>query len=259
MQHGSRVRPLCSASHSTPKPFSSYHCSASSYPMPTLLPPRAMLSPTGQRGWLRRVGVPQVRFSTWVLGSLQFAVSSLFQINRNQSRFVLHIERPTAPRPVSRMFHQSPNHRIRVHVIQLLFPLLNCADIEIVKPRLPERLRWDSLLFTRKLGLLRVVNSSRFAHFQRPTQLQFLQHRRRCPYQRFTHQKMHMLWHHDIPNEPESHLCANPLQLLHEHVARTLCPQQRQALITTEGHKVQITLAVIAFQSAGHSETPRPR
>jgi hypothetical protein len=91
--------------------------------------------------------VPQVRFLTWVLGLLEFTVSSLCEINRNESRFFPHVGRPTAPRPVSRMLHQPSNHRIRVHVTQFLFPLPNRVDIEIVKPRLPECPRQDSLLF----------------------------------------------------------------------------------------------------------------
>src|SRR5208283_156662 len=93
--------------------------------------------------------VPQVWFITWVLGLFEFTISSLFEINRNQSRFFSHVGRPTAPRPVSRMLHQPSNHRIRVHVTQFLSPLPNRVDIEIIKPRLPECPRQDSLLFER--------------------------------------------------------------------------------------------------------------
>ena len=44
--------PFCSASHSTSKPFSRYHSSSSPRPMSCQLTLLALLSPTGQRGWI---------------------------------------------------------------------------------------------------------------------------------------------------------------------------------------------------------------
>src|SRR5260370_18474877 len=59
-------------------------------------------------------------------------------VDSPQSRFSLRIVRPTAPRPVFRMFHQLPLHRIRMHILDLFFHLFCAPYIEVVKSPLPE-------------------------------------------------------------------------------------------------------------------------
>jgi hypothetical protein len=81
--------------------------------------------------------VPQVR--CWNLGLAVAFLSLVFHVDRHQPRCFSVVKPQTAPPPISRMFHQSANHRIRVQVVQLL-PFLSLAvHIEIVRPRLPER------------------------------------------------------------------------------------------------------------------------
>src|SRR5271168_4955736 len=72
-------------------------------------------------------------------GSWGCFFSSLFHVDRYQPRSPSRVKLPTAPLPISRMFHQSPNHRIRMHVIQLFPFLFPAVHIEVIKPRLPER------------------------------------------------------------------------------------------------------------------------
>ena len=56
-----------------------------------------------------------------------------------QQRLLLpKIKRPTAPRPIPRMLHQSALHRIRMHVVQLFFFLSLAVYIEVMEPRLPQ-------------------------------------------------------------------------------------------------------------------------
>ena len=52
--------------------------------------------------------------------------------------FTSFVKRPTAPRPLPRMAHQSPLHRIRMHVIEFLSQLLFPIDVEIEVSPLPE-------------------------------------------------------------------------------------------------------------------------
>src|SRR5580658_10439281 len=42
-----------------------------------------------------------------------------------------------APRPVFRFLHQTPHHRIAVHVAQLLDPLARRPDVKIIEASLP--------------------------------------------------------------------------------------------------------------------------
>src|SRR5216684_2609414 len=65
-------------------------------------------------------GAPGSQFEP---GSWGCFFSSLFHVDRNEALISSTVESPTAPPPISRMFHQPANHWIRVHVIQL-FSLL---------------------------------------------------------------------------------------------------------------------------------------
>src|SRR5258708_3349504 len=75
--------------------------------------------------------------------ALLFVLPESFSVNKiqtNQSFFSHFITTPTAPRPVLRVFHQSSYHRIRMHVVQLLFYFPTAPNIEIIKPSLPKPL-----------------------------------------------------------------------------------------------------------------------
>ena len=72
-------------------------------------------------------------------------------------------------------------------------------------------------------------------------------------------QQMHMLRHrdvaHDVRRKPPLHLFQN----LQEEIARTYGSQQCSPLVAAEGDKVQITLAMIAFQLPRHNtRNPHP-
>jgi len=97
---------------------------------------------------------------------------------------------------------------------------------------------------------------SLLAHIPRHLQLQSVQHPGRRSLCRLTDQQMYMLRHYHVPDQPKSHLVADFSQLLYEEVARTYRLQQWQPPITTEGNKMQMTLAVVALQPSRHR---RPR
>src|ERR1700719_1400946 len=142
-------------------------------------------------------------------------------------------------------------------VIQLLLHLPSRVHIEIVKPRLPERSQRFSSLVERQSQLRRVAGPSQSAQLPRHAQLQFLEYRRRRPLLRFTDQQMHMLWHHHITDQVKSHLMANLPQFFRENVPGQRSFQKWPPPVTTEGNKVKMTLAIVAFEPRRHRETPR--
>ena len=93
---------------------------------------------------------------------------SPFHVNRHRPRCSSPVILPTAPSPILRMFHQSANHRIRVHVIQLILLLSTGVHVEIVKPRLPERPQRFSRLTKRQAHLPRAHRPSALPQFPRP-------------------------------------------------------------------------------------------
>ncbi len=74
--------------------------------------------------------------------------------------------RPTAPRPVPRMFDQLSLHRIRVHVLQFLPPFLLAPHIEVVKSPLP-KMRFRCLTSSERQRQLCAARSSSLLQ-QRP-------------------------------------------------------------------------------------------
>src|ERR1700740_789257 len=74
---------------------------------------------------------------------------------------------------------------------------------------------------------------------------------------RLAHQHMHVIGHHYVAHEKKSILSLDSSEFLHENVARLYAYEQRQPSITTEGHKVELALSVVALQSLRHP-TPKP-
>src|SRR5437667_12046409 len=87
-----------------------------------------------------RLGCPTCRCYTWVfaLCACLFADSLIHWINRHQSGLTFLVKMKTAPHRCIRTFHQSPFHRIAVHVLELLPFFMPAVNIAIVKSRLPE-------------------------------------------------------------------------------------------------------------------------
>jgi hypothetical protein len=99
-------------------------------------------------------------------GSWVCLLSLLFHVHRHEPRPSSIIKPPTAPHPIFRMFHQPANHRIRMHVIQLLRFLPPAVHIEIVKPRLPKRPQQFSRLLKRQSHLAGGTLSTRRNDFE---------------------------------------------------------------------------------------------
>src|SRR6266567_5887321 len=69
---------------------------------------------------------------------------------------------------------------------------------------------------------------------------------------------MHMVGHHHIAHKQESILSPNSAELLDEHIPCPRCCEQGQPPVTTEGHKMKLTLPVVALQSLRHSTPKSP-
>src|SRR6266849_6801791 len=68
---------------------------------------------------------------------------------------------------------------------------------------------------------------------------------------------MYVIGHNHITHQQKLVPFANRSQRAHKHVSRANRSQQRQPTVTTEGDKVQIAAAVIAFQILGHERPPQ--
>src|SRR5713101_3639007 len=68
---------------------------------------------------------------------------------------------------------------------------------------------------------------------------------------------MYVIGHDHITHQQKLVPFANRSQRAHKQVSCANRSQQRQPTVTTEGHKVQIAAAVIAFQILGHERPPK--
>jgi hypothetical protein len=170
-------------------------------------------------------------------------------VHVNQSSLSFGIKPPTAPRPIFRVFHQSANHRVAVHVIQFFLHLSAAVHVEVIKSRLPECLGVQ-VVAKRKPSIL--------SHFPRNTLLQKLQHRGHCPSLRFTDQQVDVIGHHHISHQVKNAFSPHSRQLFQETIPRVLAAQERQSPVAAEGQKMQIAFAVVTLQTCRHRSTPRP-
>ncbi len=192
-----------------------------------------------------------------VRSSLLFVLPEYFSVNKiqtNQSFFSHFITTPTTPRPVLRVFHQSSYHRIRMHVVQLLFYFPTAPNVEIIKPSLPKPLL--SVLLRKRKPQLTPHAPPLCSHRSRHSLLQYLDHLRRRTLGRFAQQEMHVLRHQHISDKlepvPLSHFPKN----LHKKIFGADGPQQRPPFVTTECDEVQIPSPVVPFQFVLHRGNP---
>src|SRR5712664_1038606 len=156
------------------------------------------------------------------------------------------------------MLHESSHYRIRVHVLQFLFPLLVTVHVEIVEPWLPElrQLRDELRKSQGKLPLGRRPLLP--PHLPGDALLEHLQHRRGSPLLWLADQQMHMIRHDHVAHQKESILSPNPAQFLDKQVFCSRYPEQRQPPVATERQKMKMTLPVVALQSLWHSTPKSP-
>jgi hypothetical protein len=90
-----------------------------------------------------------------------------------------------------------------VHIDKFLFAFAGAVHVEIVKPRLPEvaLLAVPRCEPQQELSIWHVPLLS--AQIARNALFQYLQHRRRRALYRLADQQMHVIGHHDVPNEQE--------------------------------------------------------
>ena len=146
-------------------------------------------------------------------------------IDLNQSRLTTRVVRPTAPRPVFRMLHQFPDHRVRVHIIQFLFHFPSAVRVEVVKSRLPKRPQLFSVTIESQRQLPFPSALLPLPHLSLNPLLQHLQDCRHRSLRGLTHQHVHMIGHHHVSSQAEPSLSPYSRKFLHKKTSRSLCPQ----------------------------------
>ncbi len=177
--------------------------------------------------------------------------------------FPILIEPETAPCPSLRMRRQSAFHRIHVHVVQLLDPLLPAPHVEIIETSLPKTPRRLCGRFLPQTQLIRAAPSSRLLpEPARYTLLQDLHHRRRRANLRLRNQKMNVLGHHHVSGHAELVSLPNFAQDFQEEIALARRAQEWPAAVATARNKMQMPLAVTPFQFVthriGYTSAPSP-
>jgi hypothetical protein len=183
-----------------------------------------------------------------------------FAIRRARTLLPILVKPITAPGPHPRLGDESAFHRIPVHIVQLLAPLLRTPQIEIIKPppETPPRLR-------RRLGpqshltLIRSL-SPLSSQALRHALLQGLHHRRRRAHFRLRNQQINVLGHHHVADQPELIALARRIQNPQKHVPLPRRSQQGPAWVTATRNKMQVPLTVAPLQLVtyrlGHSCAP---
>jgi hypothetical protein len=169
-----------------------------------------------------------------------------FAIRRARTLLPILVKPITAPGPHPRLGDESAFHRIPVHIVQLLAPLLRTPQIEIIKPppETPPRLR-------RRLGPQ--------SHLTLIRSLSPL-HRRRRAHFRLRNQQINVLGHHHVADQPELIALARRIQNPQKHVPLPRRSQQGPAWVTATRNKMQVPLTVAPLQLVtyrlGHSCAP---
>ena len=169
---------------------------------------------------------------------------------------VAQVPAETTPRPLFGRADQTALHWIPMDVAQLLDPFLFSPDVEVVKPSLPEMMR-SSLVHIETggaPGLADVARPGNPGTFQAATEpeLESLHRDRQSRPLWLGDQQVYMLGHHDISQDHKPVTTSHPLQHLENQVAAGRIAQQRLAVITTEGEKVEIPRPVGAVEIFGH-------
>jgi len=157
------------------------------------------------------------------------------------------------------MENQPSLHGVAVHVFQLLFEFLLAPNVEVIKPSLPEMsfLNLDFGKLQPELPFRRA-----FASLPEAPGNLLLEHLQGYGWIApgwFAQQKMNVLRHHHESQEQEISLGTHPREDFQKAVSRARGSQQRPPPVTTEGHEVQIALAVVASQRVTHqSQNPHP-
>lgn len=165
-------------------------------------------------------------WGTQALWLFLIPVSLQLPPTRRPLRFNLHrsldasgVVPKAGPRPVLWIRHESPLHRIPVHVPQLLRCL--SVNVEVVVPSLPE------------------LNLARRFETLRRLLLENLQHRRQRRDLWFADQKMHVLRHQHVSSHHKFIPVAHRFQFALKDLIAACARQQRTPMIATEGDEVK--------------------
>jgi len=152
---------------------------------------------------------------------------SVRKIARSQPSLSFFVRQETAPKPVTRISHQSPLHRVGVHVLQFLLNILGAVQVKIVKPRLPKS-RQPRVAVLKCQALLSYCHAALpFSQIARNAPLQNFQHQRWRTFRPFADEQLNMLGHHNIPNQEKVITLANFCQRRDECISGPRCSQER--------------------------------
>ena len=67
-----------------------------------------------------------------------------------------------------------------------------------------------------------------------------------------------MIGHYHISKKEEIIFLSDPAKFVHEKISRVGRPEKRQSPVATEGEKVELTAAIVTFQSLRHNSPKSP-
>ena len=141
-----------------------------------------------------------------------------------------------------------------MHVAQLLFDLGLAPDHEVVKPPLPNVLRWESRVPERALEL-DAWATRRSQQGVGKALLENLHDGGGIAAFGLAQQQVDVFGHDDVSEDDEAVAAADLFEKVEEEVAAAFASQQGSTLIATAGDEVEITGTVVAAQSSGHGKS----
>jgi hypothetical protein len=145
-----------------------------------------------------------------------------------------------------------------MHVLNLLNPLLQTPNIEVIKPPLPKTRQQLRAILRIRPQLLRDSSTFRPQPPGNPL-LQNLHHKRRRPKRRFANQQMNMLRHNHIPNQSKPIRVAHLAKNRHKSVPVPNRRQQPPALIATKRNEVEMPTSVDPNRWCSHDKKRRSK
>ena len=182
---------------------------------------------------------------------------SVCKIDRHQSSVPFFVRQETAPKPVTRISHQPPFHRIGVHILQFLSNLLGAVYVKIVEPRLPKSPQPRVAFLKCQAHLSSCQAAFPFSQITRNALLQNFQHQRWRTFRPLADEQVNMLGHHNVSNQEKMITITNFCQRRDECIPGSHCLQKRQPPVAAESQKMEMASSVVAPESFRHCTIPK--
>jgi hypothetical protein len=182
-------------------------------------------------GWVPQVsrlrpGIPLVKAR-----SIRLVMIHPTRMDKHPPLLTRAIETITRPLPILHPLRQPTFHRIPMHIVQLLQPLITRVNIKVVISSLPE---------------VPLLAPSRHRQLQRlPANIQ-------RGNARFTHQQMNMLRHNHIPHYLKLIPAPNTIQPILKQISSSRHTQIPLSSIATKSYKMKVSLVLISLETDNH-------